>query len=318
MKKILVIRFSSIGDIVLTTPVLRCLAKQTGAEIHFITKKSFAGIVENNPHVKKVHAISRVSEAADALKAEQYDFIVDLHHNLRSMQVKRLLGKPSASFPKLNVEKWLLVNFRVDRLPRVHIVDRYFETVKSLGVMNDGAGLDYFIPQRDEVDISTLPAAQRTGYAAFVLGAKFGTKQLPEEKMIAIIRSLPQAVVLLGGKEEAELGARVAKACGEKAYNGCGVYNLNQSASLVRQAQRVITHDTGLMHIAAAFKKKIHSAWGNTVPAFGMYPYLPAEGSKIIEVNNLPCRPCSKIGYAKCPHGHFDCMWQIDEKEFST
>lgn len=135
--------------------------------------------------------------------------------------------------------------------------------------------------------------------------------------MITIIRKLNRPVVLLGGKEDMETGAAIAQACGEPVFNACGKFNLNQSASLLRQSQLVITHDTGLMHIAAALKKKIYSVWGNTVPAFGMYPYKPGEGSKIIEVKNLACRPCSKIGHSRCPKGHFRCMNDINPDSFS-
>lgn len=317
MKKILIIRFSSIGDIVLTSPVVRCLKKQSGAEIHFLTKENFSGILSSSPYVDKVITIRKhVSEAADILLSENYDFIVDLHHNLRSMQVKRLLKKKSASFPKLNIEKWLLVNARINRMPDVHIVDRYFETVKEAGVKNDGAGLDYFIPEKDELDLSVLPVSHRGNYIAFVAGAKFATKQLPADKMVAIIDRLQLPVVFLGGKEDEKTGNEIAERCGEKVFNACGKFNLNQSASLVKQSFAVITHDTGLMHIASAFKKKIYSVWGNTVPQFGMYPYLPGEGSKIIEVKKLSCRPCSKIGYAECPKGHFKCMNEIDLAEF--
>lgn len=317
MKKILVIRFSSIGDIVLTSPVIRCLKKQTGAEIHFLTKENFAAIASSNPHIDKVITIrKKVNEVADLLLKENYDFVADLHHNLRTLQVKRLLKKPSASFPKLNIEKWLLVNARINRMPNVHIVDRYFETVKELGVKNDGSGLDYFIPEKDEVSLSVLPESHRGKYIAFVAGAKFATKQMPADKMVSVIDRLSLPVVFLGGKEDAKLGEEIASRCGEKVFNACGKFNLNQSASLLKQADSVITHDTGLMHIASAFHKKIYSVWGNTVPAFGMYPYLPGEGSKIIQVENLSCRPCSKIGYAKCPKVHFKCMNEIDLREF--
>jgi ADP-heptose:LPS heptosyltransferase len=317
LKKILVVRFSSIGDIVLTSPVIRCIKEQLGAEIHFLTKENFSGIVENNPNITKVITIkSKVSEAREKLIAENYDFVVDLHHNLRSSFVKRLLKKPSASFPKLNVQKWLLVNAHINRLPKIHIVDRYFETVKSLVVKNDGKGLDFFIPEKDEVNLNTLPESHQKNFIAFTVGAKFGTKQLPVEKIIAIINRLNRPVILLGGKEDVERAEKIKKECGELVLNVCGKYNLNQSASLVKQASYVISHDTGLMHIAAAFHKKIYSVWGNTVPDFGMYPYLPGEGSKIIEVKNLDCRPCSKIGFDKCPKGHFKCMKEIDVKEF--
>ena len=153
-KKILVIRFSSIGDIVLTTPVLRGLKQQTGAEVHFLTKKSFAGIVEHNPNVDKVYFLTDdINDVVNQMKNENYDAIVDLHHNLRSKRIKLALGKPTTSFDKLNVQKWILVNFHIDRLPPVHIVDRYLETVSHLGVKKDEHGLEFFIPPESHVDL---------------------------------------------------------------------------------------------------------------------------------------------------------------------
>ncbi|HLG03698.1 MAG TPA: glycosyltransferase family 9 protein [Bacteroidia bacterium] len=316
MKKILVVRFSSIGDIVLTTPVVRALAN-AGIEVHYLTKENFAGILAFNPHVNKVIAIrEKVSEAKETLLRENYDFIVDLHHNLRSWQVKRLLGKPFASFPKLNFEKWLLVYARINLLPAKHIVDRYFDAVKTLGVINDGKGLDYFIPAADEISIQTLPPSHRNGFVAVTAGAKFNTKQFPTDKLIRIIKRQPLPVILLGGKTDQHRAREIEKECGDLVFDACGKFNLNQSASLIRQSAYVIAHDTGLMHIAAAFQKRLISAWGNTVPEFGMYPYQPGEGSKIIEYKNLYCRPCSKLGYNHCPQGHFRCMRDLDEGEF--
>jgi ADP-heptose:LPS heptosyltransferase len=317
LKKILFVRFSSIGDIVLTTPVIRCTKLQLGAEIHFLTKENFKGIVASNPHISKVITIkSKVAEVKELLLKENYDYVIDLHHNLRTMQVKRLLKKPSFSFPKLNIEKWIIVNAHLNFLPDVHIVDRYFEPLKNIGVKNDGNGLDFFIPQEDEIKIQTLPGTHHDGFIAFTTGAKFATKQLPVEKIVSILRRVNRPIVMLGGKEDIDRAEFVKKELGDLIFNACGKYNLNQSASLLKQAEMVIAHDTGLMHIASAFKKKIYSVWGNTVPEFGMYPYLPGEGSKIIEVKNLYCRPCSKIGFAECPLGHFRCMREIDEKEF--
>ncbi|MGZ4048338.1 MAG: glycosyltransferase family 9 protein [Bacteroidia bacterium] len=318
MKKILIIRFSSIGDIVLTTPVIRCIKEQKPEiEIHYVTKKSFKGILENNPYITKIHSIEKdVKEITDELKKEKFDFVVDLHHNIRSMQTKKIIGKPSASFKKLNFKKWILINFKIDKMPAIHIVDRYMETVKKLGIKNDGKGLDYFIPAADEVQMSSLPLSHQKGYIGFVIGAKFYTKQLPIEKIISICKKINKPIILLGGKEDLERATQIEKAVGANIYNACGKYNLNQSASLVKQATKIISHDTGLMHVAAAFKKEIISVWGNTVPAFGFSPYLPAPESKIVEVKNLSCRPCSKIGYDKCPKGHFKCMMEIDENEF--
>lgn len=318
MKKILIIRFSSIGDIVLTTPVIRCIKEQKpDHEIHYLTKNAFKSILENNPHISKVHTIEKdVNEVVGELQKENFDFVVDLHNNIRSMQVKSGLKKPSATFKKLNFKKWLLVNFKIDQMPKVHVVDRYMDTVSTLGVKNDGKGLDYFIPAKDEIDQTALPLSHQNGFIAFVIGAKHFTKQLPLEKLISICKKINKPIVLLGGKEDAVKGEGIAQVVGANIYNACGKYNLNQSASLIKHSDKVISHDTGLMHIAAAFKKEIISVWGNTVPAFGFYPYLPDPKSKTIEVNGLSCRPCSKIGYDKCPKGHFKCMKEMDESVF--
>lgn len=327
-KKVLLIRFSSIGDIVLTSPVVRCLKEQLGAEVHFLTKKAYRGIVDTNPNIDKVYALpERFGELIRELKEEKYDAIVDLHHNLRSWRVKRgLRGTPSFAFDKLNLEKWLLVNFRINRLPGVHIVDRYLAAAAPLGVVNDGKGLDYFIPPGQEVALrdlvhefslekETRECLLEGRFLAFVIGAAHATKRLPVHKIVSICRKIRLPVLLLGGLDDQQTGDAIVTAAGAHVLNGCGKFSLHQSASLVRQALRVITHDTGLMHIAAAFRKDIISVWGNTIPEFGMAPYYP-EGiwaNTCVQVSGLPCRPCSKIGFQKCPKGHFRCMETIDE-----
>lgn len=317
MKKILVIRFSSIGDMVLTTPVVRCLKKQLpDAKIHYLTKKQYLAVVEANPYIDKIHCITKdVSEVVPALKTENFDFIVDLHKNLRSFLVLLQLRKPFGNFDKLNLKKFLYTKFKINLLPDVHIVDRYFAAARKLSIRNDGNGLDYFIPQGQEIDLNTLPQLYQNGYFAFAIGAKQLTKTLPTEKIIGICRMLDEPVILLGGKEDFAKGEQIKQAIGEKIFNACGKYNLHGSASLIRQSDAILTHDTGLMHIASAFNKKIISIWGNTVPQFGMYPYLPLhpENSEIIEVKGLKCRPCSKLGYSSCPQKHFFCMMKIDE-----
>ncbi|MCB0564133.1 MAG: glycosyltransferase family 9 protein [Phaeodactylibacter sp.] len=322
--KLLIIRFSSIGDIVLTTPVIRALKQQLGAEVHYLTKQGFRGIVAANPHVAKVYTINnKVSEVMSALKEEKYDYVIDLHRNLRSAQVKWGLGAKAYSFDKINWEKWLIVNFKANRLPDVHIVDRYMAAVASLGAKKDGLGLDYFIPPEDEVSVGNLlstnvlaPQQEAPKYIAFVIGAAHNTKRLPTDKIISICRQASMPVLLLGGPGEADEGKQIADAGGGQVLNMCGLFNLNQSASIVRQAYKVISHDTGLMHIAAAFGKSLLSVWGNTIPEFGMYPYYP-EGvnrNTTFEVKGLSCRPCSKIGFQECPKGHFRCMQDISEE----
>lgn len=315
-KKILIVRFSSIGDIVLTTPVVRCLKLQTGAEIHFLTKSSYQTVIQSNPYIDKIWTIEKsVSEIGKALKNEKFDLIVDLHKNLRTLHLRWILKVKTLTFDKLNFQKWLMVNFKINRLPKKHIVDRNLETVKSLGIKNDGKGLDYYIPKKDNVDLTTFGEQLVTRnpqlVTAFAIGAAHATKRLPTEKIIDICKKINGTIFLLGGKEDAENGVKIAQQSGNHVINFCGKLNLNQSASVLQQADKVISHDTGLMHIAAAFQKEIISIWGNTIPEFGMYPYVAEMKFKILEVKGLSCRPCSKIGHEKCPKGHFDCMNKI-------
>jgi len=313
--KFLIIRFSSIGDIVLTTPVIRCLKKQLpDSEIHFLTKESFGAIVENNPYIDKVHLLGHSWETVvHELKQENYDYIIDLHHNLRTLRLKKDLGIRSFPFNKLNIQKWIYTNLKWNMMPDVHIVDRYMKTVESFGVKNDGEGLDYFIPGKDEVKQEDIPVSHHLGYIGLVIGAAHNTKKLPVEKLKELCSKIDHPIILLGGKEDNENAKQIAAVDTIKVYNACGKFNLNESADLVRKSKLIITHDTGLMHIAAAFKKKIISVWGNTVPEFGMYPYYGKDQIRNFkfEIRGLRCRPCSKIGYTKCPRGHFKCMKQI-------
>lgn len=315
MKKFLIIRFSSIGDIVLTSPVIRCLKQQVpGSEVHYLTKSSFSPILLASPYIDKIFTIrERIGEVLPDLRKEKYDQIIDLHKNFRSKGVILNLRSPFTSFDKINYQKWLIVNFKIDRLPDVHIVDRYFQAVQNLGVVNDQKGLEYFIPENDQVSPEMLPESHRQGYIAWVIGGKHNTKMYPEGKIIADLKTYNKPVVLLGGKEDTDTGDRIRGAVGPSVFNACGKFNINQSASLVKQASKIITNDTGLMHIAAAFKKEIISLWGNTIPEFGMSPYMPGfeERSQILEIKGLSCRPCSKLGYKKCPKGHFKCMRDI-------
>lgn len=310
----LVIRFSSIGDIVLTTPVIRGIKKQVeNARIIYLTKKEYSSILEHNPYIDKLITLDdNLSLTIKKLKAEHIDYIIDLHNNLRTARVKTRLRKLSFSFDKLNREKWLMVNFKKNKLPEKHIVDRYLDTVSVFDVENDGLGMDYFIPQNEDVDVSESMPALASGYIALVVGAKHFTKKIPSEKIIEFCNNIAYPVILLGGNEDAQEADEICTKTGPQVINGCGKFSLNQSASLIRQSKLVVTSDTGLMHIAAAFEKDIVSLWGNTIPEFGMYPYNPGENSKIFEVKNLNCRPCSKIGFDKCPKKHFKCMLEID------
>jgi ADP-heptose:LPS heptosyltransferase len=314
--KFLIIRLSSIGDIVLTTPVVRCLAKKyPEASIHFLTKKKFAGIVNSNPLITQVIELEEdILETIEQIKEAKYDAVIDLHHNLRTLRIKQALkGIPFYCFDKLNTQKWIYTAFKINLLPHRHIVDRYLDAARPLGVENDGEGLDYFIPEGERVPDSDLPFSHTHGFIAIAIGAAHMTKKLPVEKLIELCNQIHYPIILLGGKEDFGTGRLIAHLDSVKIYNACGKFSLNESADILRRSKLVISHDTGLMHIAAAFHKTVFSIWGNTVPSFGMYPYKTS--SEVFQVNHLWCRPCSKIGFEKCPLGHFKCMLKISVNE---
>ena len=319
VNKLLVIRFSSIGDIVLTTPIVRCIKTQMpDIEIHYLTKKANKTILEHNPYIDKVYTLQdSIANTIKELKAEHYDFVVDLHKNLRSKIVKLSLAVPSGSFRKLNIRKWLYVTTKHKGLmPDIHIVDRYFDAVKKLNIKNDNKGLDYFCSENETVD---KPFEK---YVAIVCGANHTTKQIPPKYIAFLIGNIKQNIVLLGDKNDARRleDSGVTTSLPSNVANLCGKCSLAQSAIHIKNSTAVITADTGLMHIAAAYKKKIITIWGNTTPQLGMYPYMPQQQNNFvnIETDNLKCRPCSKLGYQQCPKKHFNCMNKINWETIPT
>lgn len=310
--KVLLVRFSSIGDVVLTTPVVRCLKEQVpSVEIHYITKKAFAPVLEGNPYISQLITIEKsVDEVIEQLKNEQYDFVIDLHNNIRTLRLKRALGVKSAAFPKKNIAKFLLTKFKINRLPKVHVVDRYFEAAALFNIKPDGKPCDFFLSENDTVDLTAVQLVPKQ-FIAVAMGAQFGTKQMPVKLIAKILKDTSLPIVLLGGKMDEERSNQLITLLdSQKVIDFCGKLTLRQSALLTQQASCLLSGDTGLMHIASAFETPIISVWGNTVPDFGMYTYAPSHPENFTnhQVNNLSCRPCSKIGYATCPKKHFNCM----------
>lgn len=315
MVRFLIVRLSSIGDIILTTPVIRHLKEQVdGAEVHYLVKEAYAPMLESNPFVDRVHIFAGdMKETLRQLKAEDIDYVIDLHRNIRSARIKYGLKRIDFSVRKLNIQKWLYVNLKLNRLPDLHMVDRNLETIRAFITEQDGRGLDYFIPEDQEVSIEGLPQGYRDGYIGLAIGAQHETKKLPVTDLVHLCGMLNDPVVILGGPRDRETGDQIISGNpGKTIFNACGSYTIHQSASLVRQSRVLITHDTGLMHMGAAFGKMVISVWGNTVPEFGMYPYKPDPRSVRFEVDGLGCRPCSKIGHQRCPEKHFRCMADQD------
>ena len=311
LKKLLIIRFSSIGDIILTTPVLRCIKQQLGVELHYLTKKSFSGLLQHNPNVDTLHCIDKEIDVdlMEKLKAEQFDFLVDLHGNWRSLRIKKALGVPSKTFAKLNLQKWLLIHLGIDLMPRQHVADRYLDTLTHLGVSNDHKGLDYFMAPETTVDVDL-----NKPFIAWSIGGSFTPKKLDAAQVADVCNKMDVPVYLLGGSEEVEEAEAIIEVCGQANIKSfCGKLSLDQTALLIKKSKVLLSNDTGLMHIGAAFKKSIVSFWGCTKPSLGFAPYAAASDS--IEIlSNISKRPCSKHGKS-CKHKRLGCIKFIDSKD---
>lgn len=320
MPKILVIRFSSIGDIVLASPVFRCLKKQVAdAEVHFLTKASFKPVTEANPYIDKFHYLGKYLNALiSELKEENYDHVIDLHNNFRSVKVRKALKGKVKVIDKLNIEKFLLTKLSINIMPKRHITLRSLDAVKHLGVEDDGGGLDYFIPAREVVSEVDIPTSHQAGYLALVIGGSYHTKKLPNHKLAELCGLLDYPVMLLGGPEDREAGEVISRQDPVKIYNACGKFSLNESADLVRRSKLVISHDTGLQYIACAFGKQVLAIWGGTSPKLDVEPYYGSAGrdQAVPQYENifldLRCQPCSKYGTDTCPLLHFNCMEKLD------
>ncbi|MBX3255959.1 MAG: glycosyltransferase family 9 protein [Chitinophagaceae bacterium] len=313
--KFLVIRFSSIGDIVLTTPAIRCLKQQMpGAEVHFLTKKKFKAVTIGNPYIDKFHYYDNdYKQTISDICNEQFDYIIDLHKNLRTLRLwlETDMRTKWLNYRKLSIQKFLLTKFHINTMPGIHISQRCLNALKPLGIKDDGRGLDYFVPNGEEIKTEDLPLSHQMGFIAIVIGASYYTKKLPVPKLQELCKKIDHPIVLVGGKEDFEEGKAVNDIDPVKIYNACGKFSLNESADIIRRAKLVISHDTGFQYIACAFNKPVMAVWGGTSPKLDVEPYygsnFPPKHRNFI-VPGLPCQPCSNFGTRTCPKKHFKCM----------
>ncbi|MFL9484756.1 glycosyltransferase family 9 protein [Chitinophagaceae bacterium LWZ2-11] len=316
--KVLIIRFSSIGDIVLTTPAIRCVKLQLNAEVHFLTKQSFKAVTEHNPYIDKFfYYKDNLKELIEQLKEERYDYVIDLHKNFRTMRIRMALKKAEVlSYNKESLQKFLLTKLGINTMSGRHITKRCLDAVAPLGVKDDGKGLDYFIAEKDIVKENDLPTSHLHGFIGIVIGASYFTKKLPVDKLQELCTQINHPIILIGGKEDAAEGDEIASIDPIKIYNACGKFNLNESADLVRKSKLIISHDTGMQYIACAFNKQVLAIWGGTSPKLDVEPYYGEAFTNLQKkspyinyiVPNLSCQPCSNFGTKTCPKGHFKCM----------
>lgn len=315
IRKILVIRFSSIGDIVLTTPVLRRLHETfADAAIDFCIKSAFLPLLQGSPYINRLYT-------PEAPPGGHYDMIVDLQNNFRSRSLMRQLDKAKVyRYRKQNWRKLLLVRTGLNLYrSQDSVVDRYMEPLTELGVNSDASGCELWPGWDDRKYASSLVVDGKP-----VLGVCFGanhlTKRYPPQKFAAVIESLLSGfqlqVFLLGGLEDHlqadEILGLLSPQAASSVNNLAGKCSLMESAAVLDACDAVLTNDTGLMHIAAAFRKELFVLFGSSVAEFGFLPYnTPCS---LFEVSGLACRPCSHIGRNSCPKGHFRCMRDIPEQ----
>ncbi len=312
--RILVIRFSSIGDIILTAPAIESLraAMHGPCEIHFLTKSSMQAVAKGLGNlIDCIHTIDQTtSEVTESLKSAQFDYIVDLHSNVRSRAVKRSLGCVSFTLKKANFAKWLMV-LGMRKQPVAHIVERYIDSFRgAFGAKTPRAWPLLF-------ESSPLPAqfdATAGPWDVLVVGAAHAGKQMPQELMHSIIlraQASGRRMVLIGGKADIPIGSALSEWSKNAVINLVGMTSIAESAALLRDAKHAHAGDTGMMHLSAAMQTPVASIWGCTRPSLGMSPWLPPEGSELIlPAGKNPVRPCSKLGNRCRFNGTSVCMQQ--------
>lgn len=301
------IRLSSMGDVILTTPLLRCLKRQMpDCELHFLTKPAYSSLLGDNPYVDRLLTLdSEIGDTVKRLKSEHYDFVADLHNNHRSRIIRRELraaGARCAVYNKENIHKFIYISTKLNVMSGRHVVDRYFGALKSLGIGNDGGGLELYASAGAAFRLA-LPDRP---FVAIACGAQHATKRIPDHILPDLCSMIEHPVVLLGDGGDAERIRPFEAQFHDRVVNLCGKCSLKESVDVVGRAAVVVSPDTGLMHAAAAFHKPLVAVWGATAPPLGFTPYRVEYTS--FEVQGLLCHPCSRQGGGRCPMGHFKCM----------
>ncbi len=304
------------GDIVVCSPVVRCVKLQWECEVHFVVKRQFLDVVKDSPYIDRIHILDEDQRALHrSLQSEDYDLVIDLHKNMRSRRIKAALRTKSVSYDKLRWKKWMWVHLKINQMPDLHLVDRYFKALEPLGIKNDWQGLDYFISPEDHLVAADFLSSRdiKGTYDVIVLGAAHKTKRITVDLARQLIISSDRPIILVGGPAEKDDARSLEQETQSQAVSACGEMTISQSAALLARCNYVVTGDTGMMHISAALRRKIVVVWGSTHEDLGMYPYMPF-GKKSYYNARVPlaCNPCTKIGNAKCPKGHFKCMKDQD------
>jgi ADP-heptose:LPS heptosyltransferase len=315
MNSILVIRLTSLGDVILTTPVIRALRNAyPAAAIDVVVDVRYRDVWNKNPYVRNVFGIEKGQE--QGAEFDSYDLIVDVQRNRRSAAIVRAANQASKAavlrYKKYRIQKLFMVYFKRKSHPLSHIVQRYLEPLREIGIRSDTGGLELWpLPTGQRPDGSARhPKRTRIGIAP---GAQHFTKRYPPELMARVVRELVHThnaeVVTLGGEAEVLLCDQIERESGVRVVRGDGATSLAETTTLLDTLDYVISCDSALVHMAAARSIPVAVIYGGTVPELGFTPY--GVSYKVIESADVACRPCSHIGRAQCPRGHFRCMESV-------
>ncbi len=323
-KHIVVIRLSSIGDILLATPLLRVLRRRFPAtRIDGIVKTAYADLLRTNPHIDHLWTLDPARGRAgletlgETLAALSCDLVIDIHKNFRSLALRRHIRSARAVvLKKYYLKRWLLVktgwNLYRDVVP-VH--RRYIDTVSAWGVRDDGQGLEFYVDPAAAVPMRArlAPLLQGRRVVGMAPGAGFATKRWPAENYLQLARRMLQeqgaAVMLLGGPGDAGITAAISAELGAGVHDLAGQLSLMESAAALTHCDLLVTNDTGLMHLASALQVPLLALFGPTTRELGFFPL--GTRSRVLEVEALSCRPCTHMGNHRCPKKHFRCMREI-------
>jgi lipopolysaccharide heptosyltransferase II len=307
---ILIIRLSSLGDIVLTFPLVQALReKYPTARIDFVVRKEYREVLGFCSGINNVFEVDTASGKSgldglrESLKKNGYTHVVDLHNNFRSRILRRGLGGKLSVINKRTLQRWLLVKFKINLLKNApDIIGRYFETAKALGIVDSG-----------KAPSITLSSTRDTKLVAIAPGARHWNKRWPKENFIEVAKKLVAdgyRIELYGSSEEKELAEEIRSTLGsDRVTNLAGELSIKESIERLSRVSLAITNDSGLMHVAIALDIPTISIFGPTVREFGFMPR--GEHAIVVQTEELSCRPCTAIGREDCPKGHFRCMKEI-------
>ncbi|MBN2355607.1 glycosyltransferase family 9 protein [candidate division KSB1 bacterium] len=326
-QKILVIRLSSIGDILLTTPLLRHLRQRfQHADIDFIVKKQYADLLRTNPHLshlllfdqKSKHELSRMR--AEILKND-YDLILDIHKNFRSIYLSGFLPHTKViRYHKYYFKRFFLVHFGWNLYRQIIPVhQRYLQTISRWHIQDDGAGLDLVLDETEAGPI--IERVTRFADGRSVIGmapsAAFANKRWPLEYYAELGKKMQlhdnTCLVLIGDNRDRNITEQIAEQLPQQPLNLAGELSLMETAAAIHCLNLFVTNDTGPMHMASALKIPTLAIFGPTTRELGFFPL--GRHSQVVENLDLSCRPCTHMGRNHCPKKHFRCMTDISPQQ---